>query len=49
MNFEVLPLSALPQRATPTLTSRLIGVLIIMFCIGVPIALIVSRSSRQDR
>jgi uncharacterized membrane protein YagU involved in acid resistance len=49
MNFVVLPLSALPMRATPTLTSRLIGMLVIMFCIGLPIALIVSRSSRGAR
>lgn len=41
MNFVVLPLSRFPQRGTPTLTGRLIGLLIIMFCIGLPIALIV--------
>ncbi len=43
MNFVVLPLSAFPMRPV-TLTGRLIGMLIIMFCIGLPIALIVSRS-----
>jgi hypothetical protein len=48
MNFVVLPLSAFPQRTTPTLTGRLIGLLIIMFCIGLPIALVVRRFSRQS-
>ena len=43
MNFVVLPLSAFPMRPV-TLTGRVIGMLIIMFCIGLPIALIVSRS-----
>src|SRR5690349_9397170 len=33
MNFVVLPLSAFPQLRPPTLTGRLIGLLIIMFCI----------------
>lgn len=46
MNFVVLPLSQFPQRGTPTLSGRLIGLLIIMFCIGLPIALIVRRFSR---
>lgn len=46
MNFVVLPLSQLPQRGTPTLTSRAINLVIIMFCIGLPIALIVRRFSR---
>src|SRR5215216_5727491 len=46
MNFVVLPLSAVPQRATPTLTSRTIQLLIIMFCIGLPIAAVVRRFSR---
>jgi len=46
MNFVVLPLSAVPQRATPTLTSRFIQLLIIMFCIGLPIAAVVRRFSR---
>src|SRR5215467_3460503 len=40
MNFVVLPLSAFPVRATPTLTSRIINLVIIMLCIGLPIALI---------
>lgn len=47
MNFIVLPLSAFPApRTAPTLSGRLIGLLIIMFCIGIPIALIVRRFSR---
>ena len=47
MNFVVLPLSAFPQLRPPTLTGRLIGLLVIMFCIGLPIALIVRRFSKQ--
>ena len=43
MNFVVLPLSAVPQRGAPPLSGRIIGLLIIMFCIGLPIAIIVSR------
>ncbi len=46
MNFVVLRLSQFPQRTPPTLTGRLIGLLIIMFCIGLPIAVIVRRFSR---
>ncbi|HEV8598181.1 MAG TPA: hypothetical protein VGQ69_02365 [Gemmatimonadales bacterium] len=45
MNFVVLPLSAFPMRPV-TLSGRVIGLLVIMFCIGLPIALIVSRSAR---
>ena len=48
MNFAVLPLSALPQRTAPTLSSRIINLVIIMICIGLPIALIVRRFSRQS-
>ena len=47
MNFVVLPMSQFPQRTPPTLTGRLIGLLIIMFCIGLPIALIVRRFSQR--
>lgn len=47
MNFVVLPWSHFPQRTPPTLTGRLIGLLIIMFCIGLPIALIVRRFSQR--
>jgi uncharacterized membrane protein YagU involved in acid resistance len=47
MNFVVLPLSAVGSpRTPPTLTSRAIQMLIIMFCIGLPIAIIVRRFSR---
>ena len=48
MNFVVLPMSALPQRTAPTLSSRIINLVIIMICIGLPIALIVRRFSRQS-
>jgi hypothetical protein len=46
MNFIVLPLSAFPQRGTPALSSRIINLLIIMFCVGLPISLIVRRFSK---
>jgi hypothetical protein len=47
MNFVVLPLSQFPpSRTPPALTGRLIGLVIIMFFIGLPIALIVRRFSR---
>lgn len=45
MNFVVLPLSLVPQR-TMTVTGLIIGLLTIMFCVGLPIALIVRRYSR---
>ncbi|HEV2837057.1 MAG TPA: hypothetical protein VGW58_17195 [Pyrinomonadaceae bacterium] len=48
MNFVVLPLSAFPQRTPPRLSGRIIGLLIIMFCVGLPIALIVRRFSRRS-
>jgi hypothetical protein len=46
MNCVVLPLSALPVKPNYTSTSIAIGQLIIMVCIGLPIALIVRRYSR---
>ncbi|HEY2961566.1 MAG TPA: hypothetical protein VGJ37_04085 [Pyrinomonadaceae bacterium] len=46
MNFVVLPLSAFPQRTPPRLSGRIIGLLVIMFCIGLPIATIVRRFSK---
>lgn len=46
MNFVVLPLSAFPQRAAPTLSGRIIGLLIIMFFVGLPIAIVVRRFSK---
>ncbi|HKQ05318.1 MAG TPA: hypothetical protein VJ464_09315 [Blastocatellia bacterium] len=45
MNLVVLPLSALP-KPTFTLSGVLIGATILMFCIGLPIALIVRRYSK---
>jgi hypothetical protein len=45
MNFVVIPLSAVTQRPVP-LSGRIIGLLIIMFFIGLPIAVIVRRFSR---
>ena len=48
MNFVVLPASRFPPpRTAPTLSGRLIGLAIIMFCIGLPIALIVRRFSHR--
>ncbi len=49
MNFVVLPLSAVPPRGAPPLSGRIIGLLIIMFCVGLPIAVIVHRFSRPHR
>ena len=45
MNFVVLPMSAVTQRPVP-LSARIIGMLIIIFCIGLPIAFIVRRFSK---
>jgi len=45
MNFVVIPLSLVAQRPA-TLSGRMIQLLIIMFCIGLPIALIVRRFAR---
>ena len=45
MTFVVVPLSQVTPRPA-TLTGRTIGILTIMFCIGLPIALIVRRFSR---
>lgn len=49
MNFVVIPLSAVPPRPAPSLSGRIIGLLVIIFCIGVPIALIVRRFSEDGR
>ena len=43
MNFVVLPLSAVARRPVP-LSGRIYGALIIMFFVGIPIALIVRRN-----
>ncbi|HET7114456.1 MAG TPA: hypothetical protein VFI57_12475 [Pyrinomonadaceae bacterium] len=48
MNFVVLPRSAITLRGTPTLSSRVIQALIIMFCVGLPIALIVRWYSKPN-
>jgi hypothetical protein len=45
MNFVVLPLSLVP-RGPMTVSGFVIGLLTIMFCVGLPIALIVRRFSR---
>lgn len=45
MNFVVLPLSQVQQRPQP-ISARLINLVILMFCIGLPIALIVRRFAR---
>jgi hypothetical protein len=47
MNFVVIPLSAVPKRATPPpLSARIIGMSVIIFCIGLPIAIIVRKFSK---
>ena len=45
LNFVVIPLSRITPRPA-TITGRTIGLLTIMFCIGLPISLIVRRFSR---
>ena len=46
MNFVVLPLSALPPRPSPpTLISKINAVLALVFCIGLPIALLVRKTT----
>lgn len=45
MNFVVLPLSQVQMRPQP-LSSRIVNLVILMFCIGLPIALIVRRFAR---
>ena len=45
MNFRVLPLSQVAQRQQP-LSARIVNLVILMFCIGLPIALIVRRFAR---
>ncbi len=46
MNFVVLPLSAIPFKMSYPLASLIGGLLIHMFGIGLPIALVVRRYSR---
>jgi uncharacterized membrane protein YagU involved in acid resistance len=45
MNLVVLPLSAFPHKVSFSLSSVIIGVTVLMFCIGLPIALMVRRYS----
>ena len=45
MNFVVIPLSQVQSRPQP-LSSRIINLVILMFCIGLPIALITRRYAR---
>ena len=45
MNFVVLPASQVQQRPQP-MSARIINLIIIMFCIGLPIAVIVRRFAR---
>ena len=45
MTFVIVPLSRVTPRPA-TITGRTIGILTIMFCVGLPIALIVRRFSR---
>lgn len=45
MTFVVVPLSQVTPRPA-TITGRTIGLLTIMFCVGLPISLIVRRFSR---
>jgi hypothetical protein len=47
MNFVVIPLSAITRRPVP-LSGRIIGMSIIIVCIGLPIAIIVSRLSKKQ-
>ena len=42
MNFVVLPLSAVAKRPVP-ISGRIIGLLIIILCVGLPIAIVVRR------
>ena len=49
MNFVVVPLSKVaPPRVAPPLSARALQMLILMFCIGLPIALIVRRYSKHN-
>jgi len=45
MNLVVLPLSAFPHQLSFPLSSVIIGVSVLMLCLGLPIALIVRRYS----
>jgi len=50
MNFVILPLTLIPHRPAPiTLISRINAVLAILFCIGLPIALLVKKVTKQPQ
>jgi hypothetical protein len=50
MNFIVLPLSAVPPRpSAATIAARINAVLALMFCIGMPVALLVKRAVEAER
>jgi hypothetical protein len=50
MNFVALPLSGVPHtRNAITLASRINGVLALLFCMGLPISLLVRRTLSQTR
>ena len=47
MNFVVLPHTRIPHaKAAMTLASRISGVLVLLFCIGLTVALLIARSDR---
>jgi len=47
MNFVVLPMSGVPHPAAAmSLASRINGVLALLFCVGLPVSLLVSRYTR---
>jgi hypothetical protein len=46
MNLVVLPLSAVPFKPPHTLEAVVTAALILMFCVGLPIALVVRRYSK---
>jgi hypothetical protein len=50
MNFIVLPLSAVPPRpSAATIAGRVNALLALMFCIGMPVALLVKRALEAER
>ena len=50
MNFVVVPLTRVPHaRAAMTLASRVSGVLALLFCIGVTVAVLVRRETMLSR
>lgn len=47
MNLVVLPLSAFPRKVAFPLLALITGLLVHMFCVGLPIALAARRASRR--